>query len=218
MALELKGHTKGRKAAMQVTIPTLRTERLDLVPPHYSHLATYEALYGSPEVMRHIAEPIDKQAAARLLAAHAGSWVLHGFGGWCVEERATRAVIGIAGLKRLEQGEDVEVGWIIEPSAWGRGYATEAAREVIQYAFEQIGALRAVAHIAPENAGSIAVARKLGMQLEQEAAVGTALVFVRNRELALEAYPHCQDPTLPENRPCSTTNSSRPTSHRIGPN
>ena len=172
---------------MQVTIPTLRTERLDLVPPHHSHLTTYEVLYGSPEIMRHIAEPLDKQATARLLAAHAGSWALHGFGGWCVEELATRAVIGIAGLNRLEQGGDVEVGWIIEPSAWGRGYATEAARAVIQYAFEQVGALRAVAHIARENAGSIAVARKLGMQIDQEAAIGTKLVFVRNREEPIDA-------------------------------
>lgn len=172
---------------MQVIIPTLRTERLDLVPPHYSHLATYEALYGSSEVMRHIAEPLDRQAIARMLAAHAGSWVLHGFGGWCVEERATCAVVGIAGLKRPEQGEYVEIGWIVEPKAWGRGYATEIAEAVIEYAFEQVKAPRAVARIAPGNAGSIAVARKLRMQLEQESSTDATLVFVRSRESALDA-------------------------------
>ena len=172
---------------MQVTIPTLRTRRLDLVPPHHSHLATYETLYGSPEVMRHIAEPFDKQAAARLLAAHAGSWVLHGFGSWCVEERATQAVIGIAGMKRPEQGEHVEVGWIIEPSAWGRGYATEIAQAVIKYAFERVGASRAMAQISPGNMSSIAVALKLGMQLDQKSSTDAALVFVRNREFALDA-------------------------------
>jgi RimJ/RimL family protein N-acetyltransferase len=165
---------------MQVTIPTLRTERLNLVPPHHSHLATYEALYGSPEVMRHIAEPFDKQAAARLLAAHAGSWVLHGFGGWCVEERATGAVIGICGLRRSEQGDDVDIGWILQPSSWGRGYATEMTEAAIQYAFQHVGASQIVARIAPENASSIAVARKLGMQLEQKSSADTTLVFARS--------------------------------------
>lgn len=166
---------------MQVTIPTLHTERLDLVPLQYSHLAMYEALYSDPRVVQHIMEPLDRQAAARLLAAHAGSWVLHGYGSWCVEERATRAAVGIAALKRLEQGEGVEVGWIIEPSVWGRGYAPEAATVAIAYAFEQVGASRVVARIAPGNDSSIAVARKLDMHLDQEASDSTALVFARSR-------------------------------------
>ena len=81
----------------------------------------------------------------------------------------------------------MEIGWILEPKAWGLGHATEIAEAVIEYAFDQVDAPQAMARIAPGNAGSTAVARKLRMRLDRESSTGATLVFVRSREPVLDA-------------------------------
>ncbi|MDR3412856.1 MAG: GNAT family N-acetyltransferase [Formivibrio sp.] len=163
---------------MQVTIPTLHTTRLTLVPPQAGHLDVYADLYGNPEVMRHIAEPIDRAAAWKILAAHAGHWVLYGFGGWCVEEKQSGTIIGIVGLRQPAGSSIVEIGWIISPKARGRGYATEAAIAALSYATETVGAPEVAAHIGRGNEGSVSVARKLGMKLSTESKDAKTLVFL----------------------------------------
>ena len=163
---------------MQVTIPTLYTPRLVLVPPQAKHLDLYAALYGDHQVMEHIAAPLDRSAAGKLLAAHAGHWVLHGFGGWCVEEKESGDIIGLAGLKRPEGSPCVEIGWILRPTTWGKGYATEAASAALAFATGSVGARQVAAHIARDNAGSVSVARRLGMQLSTESADASTLVYL----------------------------------------
>ncbi|WP_248304787.1 GNAT family N-acetyltransferase [Breoghania sp. L-A4] len=61
-------------------------------------------------------------------------------------------------------GPEVEIGWRLERSAWGQGFATEAARPVIAHAFTQLALTRIVAGINPANTASIRVAEKLGLR------------------------------------------------------
>jgi [ribosomal protein S5]-alanine N-acetyltransferase len=77
------------------------------------------------------------------------------------------AVIGKAGVRRLEPGSRVaDMGYELAPSHWGRGYATEAARAVLDFGFAELDLHRVGAHCIAENTASARVLRKLGMREE----------------------------------------------------
>lgn len=96
-----------------------------------------------------------------------GHWQLRGFGQWTVVERATGEVVGRVGLWSPAGWPGVELGWIIRYSRWGNGFATEAARAALGWAWENDAAARIISLIQPANAPSIRVAEKIGEQLER---------------------------------------------------
>ena len=71
--------------------------------------------------------------------------------------------MGEAGLQYLEAGPDIELGYTLARAAWGRGYATEAARAVLRWGFAGLRLHRIVAVADPANAASLHVLEKLGM-------------------------------------------------------
>jgi RimJ/RimL family protein N-acetyltransferase len=83
-------------------------------------------------------------------------------GQWALEERATGVFVGGAGLWRPEGWPGLEVGWTLDRNAWGHGYATEAGRAAIDYAFNVLHADEVISLIRPENTASIKVAERLG--------------------------------------------------------
>ena len=90
-------------------------------------------------------------------------------GGWVqftVEERKGGRIVGDVGLS-VADGEPgvIKVGYTIDPAFQGLGYATEAIRALVAYAFETLGAELVRAHASAENAPSIRVAEKVGMRL-----------------------------------------------------
>jgi hypothetical protein len=94
-----------------------------------------------------------------------------GFGPYAVVEKRTQAVIGYCGLfafPDLDGQPEVEIGYRLARSAWGQGYASEAAGAVRGYAFGTLGIERLVAMIDPSNVASIRVAEKIGMHYEKE--------------------------------------------------
>jgi RimJ/RimL family protein N-acetyltransferase len=130
-----------------------------------------------PEVMRHIGprialteEQTEQEHRAKL--AH---WREHGFGARAATRRDTNEWIGYAVLQhaRPEVIElppaAVEIGWLLLPSAWGRGYATEAASALIEEGFQRIGLERIVARYQPANFASGRIMEKIGMRFEREA-------------------------------------------------
>ena len=81
---------------------------------------------------------------------------------WSSARAATS--IGDAGLHPLGgRGPDIEVGYTLARSAWGRGYGTEAARALVEHAFAALDAPRVVAQVEPDNLASRHVLEKLGM-------------------------------------------------------
>ena len=90
------------------------------------------------------------------------------YGTWAVEVRDTGQVVGTiaaqaaAGAGRAVPTEDIEVGWHLHPDSWGHGYATEAARALVDREFAA-GTREIYAVVAPGNEPSMAVARRLGM-------------------------------------------------------
>ncbi len=88
----------------------------------------------------------------------------YGFSKWGVEDRASGVVVGDCGIQLLEGGPDVELGYRLRPSVWGRGYATEGARACLGAAFTGLGIDRVVAIVEPGNAASVRVLEKIGMR------------------------------------------------------
>ncbi len=82
-----------------------------------------------------------------------------------VVERASGAVIGFAGPVgcTVLGADDVEIGFVLARSAWGRGYGTELGRAQLDHAFGALHCARVLALAAPGNAASIATITKLGM-------------------------------------------------------
>ena len=101
------------------------------------------------------------------LAHHLRHWEQHGFGVWALVERECGEVAGWAGPSHPafvpELATEVEVGWTLRRPFWGRGLATEAAREAMAAGFAHLDRDELISLIHPDNARSMAVARRLGM-------------------------------------------------------
>jgi RimJ/RimL family protein N-acetyltransferase len=96
------------------------------------------------------------------------SW---GFGPYAVVEEHNQQVIGYCGLfffPDLDGQAEVEIGYRLAQTAWGKGYATEAAEAVRDFASNTLGIKRLIAIIDPANLASIHVAEKIGMNYEKE--------------------------------------------------
>ena len=126
-------------------------------------------MYADPDVMRFMEDghPVGRDAAWRSMAAHLGHWSLRGFGQWALEARATGEFVGRAGLWQPEGWPGLEVGWILARPHWGQGYATEAGRAAIEYAFGELDAGHVISLIRPENHASVRVAERLGERRER---------------------------------------------------
>ncbi len=150
-------------------IPTLTTERLILRPFRSGDLDAHAAMNADPRIMQYIGEVQDRAAAFRAMCAFMGHWHLRGYGPWAVEERATGAFVGRAGLTRFEPWTDVEVGYALVPAAWGRGYAGEVAARSLRYAHEIVGARGVTSHVVAGNEAAVRVAERLGARYAYDA-------------------------------------------------
>lgn len=117
--------------------------------------------------MEHFPAPLttaESDAMVDRITAHMDA---HGWGLWAVEVRATGEFIGFVGLSRprfeAHFTPAVEVGWRLARSAWGYGYATEAARAAIAYGFTELQLPEIVSFTATSNLRSQAVMQRLDM-------------------------------------------------------
>ena len=143
----------------------LQTERLLLRAFSDADLDAYAAMCADAEVMRYLSVTgalLSREDAWRQMALFAGHWALRGFGMWAVEERESGRFIGRVGLHQPEGWPDRELGWSLAREAWGRGYATEAARAAADYAFRTLRWSHLIHLILPGNDRSIRVAGRLG--------------------------------------------------------
>ena len=149
----------------------LQTDRLILREWELSDFDAYAAMVADPAVMEFLSltgTPMTRFAAWNSFAVFAGHWRLRGFGFFAVVERETNTFVGHVGPWRPEGWPDLEIGWTLRSEYWGRGYATEAARAAIAYAFDDLRCSRIISLIVPGNERSIAVARRLGERLDGE--------------------------------------------------
>jgi [ribosomal protein S5]-alanine N-acetyltransferase len=152
-------------SSMESSRTQLVTARLVLRPVECADLEPLQEIWGDPAVMAHMGRGTRDAAASlervRELIDHQRR---HGFGKWATIERATGDLIGYCGVELYENGPDVELGFCFARSAWGRGYATEAARAWLEHCFAALGFSRVLALVKPGNPPSIRVLEKLGMK------------------------------------------------------
>jgi RimJ/RimL family protein N-acetyltransferase len=152
-----------------VTI-ALRTSRLLLREWRDSDCEPFAAMWADPEVMRYYLAPLGDRAAS-------DAWIdrmrrhnaEHGFAYWAVELPQSAGLIGAVGLTRVLSpafafAPAVEIGWRLASAYWGRGYATEAARAVLDDGFGRLGLGEIVAFTLPFNERSRRVMEHLGMK------------------------------------------------------
>ena len=154
----------------------LRTARLRLRPLTEADAAAHLALYRDPEVTRQLGGgpfvgdqiAVRSQRAVEKFVRH---WAEKGFGVFAVEDLATGRFLGQCGLNTIDELGEIEVLYALERAAWGRGLATEAAREALAYGFDEAGLDRIVAVTRPEHARSRHVLEKLGLRYERDVEV-----------------------------------------------
>lgn len=164
-------------------IPTLTTERLLMRPWREDDLDAYAAMSADPAVMRYIGQgqTADRADAWRAIALYVGHWELRGYGLWALELRDDGGFVGRVGLWRPEGWPGLEVGWALARSHWGHGYATEAGRAAIRFAWEVIGAAEVISLIDPDNGASRRVAERLEMRADGRTTLGTTEVLIYRR-------------------------------------
>lgn len=144
-------------------IPHLETERLVLREFRAGDFEAYASFMADPEVARYIAPaPMSREDAWRSLAATIGHWTLRGYGTWAVERKEDGAFMGRVGMINPEGWPGLEIGWTLGRPYWGKGYATEAARAAMRYAFLTQPVDRLISNIDPANTASQSVAQRIG--------------------------------------------------------
>ena len=143
----------------------VETERLILRTWLLNDLKDFFDIYGDPEVWRFIDlkgvlenEDAARRSLRRSIAYHQEHGICH----WAAVEKTKGKVIGACGFNLFEGGPELELVYHFALAYWGRGYATEAARACLNYAFEELGAPRIVASTDPKNLASQRVLEKLG--------------------------------------------------------
>ncbi|MFH8403883.1 GNAT family N-acetyltransferase [Streptomyces sp. NPDC018019] len=139
----------------------ITTERLRLRPLTGADTEWWVRLHADTEVSRFVGRYTHEQAAARLDDIQQ-QWAERGHGLCAVELRSTGETIGRSGLNWWEQFDETEIGWTFARAHWGRGYATEAARAVLDWGFGTLELRQITAMVHPDNTASSSVARRLG--------------------------------------------------------
>ena len=148
---------------------TIDTERLTLRPITADHFEAHARIVGDAGVMQYIIdEPMTRAQAWWNIARYVGHWQIRGYGMYAAIEKSSGLVIGHMGFLNAEGGRGFELGWILAREAWGKGYATEGTRTLVDRAFGEMGQTSIVCVINAENARSIAVAERLGAEFAYE--------------------------------------------------
>ena len=142
----------------------LSTERLVLRPVTAGDHAALLAHWTQPDVRRFLFDGAPPSAAevAETIEESIGDFAARGFGVWLIELGSAAGLVGTAGLRPLG-GSGLEIFYSLAPAAWGHGYATEAARAVVEYGLGPLGLREVLAEVDEGNAASVAVVRRLGM-------------------------------------------------------
>ena len=155
------------------SIPMLETERLRLRAWREEDLAPYAEFCGNEATARFVGGTCDRMGAWRRMATFLGHWTLRGYGPLAIEDKAGGRFVGYSGLWNPEGWPEPEVIWSLMADCHGRGYATEAARRVREFAYAQFGWRTLVSLIAPGNVPSQRVAQRLGTTFERDLKIWT---------------------------------------------
>jgi RimJ/RimL family protein N-acetyltransferase len=157
----------------------LETPRLVLREFTPADADALEQVIGDPLAMRYYASAFDRKGVEAWIVRNRERYAREGHGLWAMMLKESGELIGDCGcvLQEVEERQEVEIAYHVRRDLWNSGYATEAARACVEYAFARLQAPRVISMIRPENARSRRVAEKNGLACEK-------IVFWRG-------YDHC---------------------------
>ena len=145
----------------------LSTSRLWLRQWRASDREPFFRLNADPSVMEFLGGCLGRTASDALTQRLEAEITRQGWGLWAVEVRASGAFVGFVGLRapafQAHFTPCVEVGWRLARDSWGQGFATEAGRECLRFAFETLALPEVVSFTVPTNHRSRAVMERLGL-------------------------------------------------------
>lgn len=152
---------------LQPMHPILQTHRLSLrrFTNSDEDAAFILSMNSQPEVLKYLHEPLlkDLDHAKEVLQSIILPQYENNLGRWAVHTKDNNEFIGWCGLKYRSETEDIDLGYRFLPSAWGKGYATEAAKACLDFGFKTLNLekINACAHI--NNIASLTVLEKIDM-------------------------------------------------------
>lgn len=158
---------RGPRIETPVDAHPIHTERLVLRRHDVSDADAWYRIQSTPEVVEHLPWPVRDRAASRQHLVHRTGhyrlWQSGDFLALAIERDGELIGDVSLHLRQVRPPErSVEIGWVLDPAAGGRGYATEAAEAMLDLAFTEVGASLVTAVIEPENTRSISLAERLG--------------------------------------------------------
>ncbi|WP_245278367.1 GNAT family N-acetyltransferase [Ensifer aridi] len=146
---------------------SLETERLLLREWEDDDLDPLSKINDDPRVVRYVAQLPSREAVQKWILTQKEHFSQHGYGLWALERLGVEGLIGFCGIVQVPYHAHftpaVEIAWRLAPSAWGHGFATEAASAAMSFGFKHLGLKEIVANAAIENSESRRVMERLGM-------------------------------------------------------
>ena len=151
----------------------IETNRLILRPWKDSDYEGFYQLNTDPQVMEFFPELLSRPESDALADRIVNHFNEHGYGLWAVERKDNTEFIGFTGLNcptwEASFTPCVEIGWRLAHSAWGHGFAPEAALASLNFGFESLGLKEILAFTVPKNIRSRRVMEKIGMHHDRTA-------------------------------------------------
>jgi [ribosomal protein S5]-alanine N-acetyltransferase len=159
---------------------TILTARLTLRPFTLADVDEVHALWTDPDVRRYLWDDvvIARERAEEMVRAIVAGFERNGRGMWLIHEQDADTACGFCGFLPRKEEDRAEMIYGLAPSVWGRGYATESARALIDYGFRTLKLPKIAAAADVPNAASVRVLERLGMRfLRREVVHGIDLLF-----------------------------------------
>ncbi|WP_077624312.1 GNAT family N-acetyltransferase [Sediminibacillus massiliensis] len=147
----------------------IKTERLRLRTMQPEDLDNLQKIFSDPEAMRYYPSLKDSEETKEWIDWTRGNYMKYGVGLWVVEKLPDNSFVGMCGLvpQMVEGKMELEVGYLFVRTAWGKGFATEAAKACVDYGFKQVKCHQIISLIDPGNEASIKVANRVGMAFDR---------------------------------------------------
>lgn len=146
-------------------VPTIKTTRLTLRPLEQFDAEVLLRIYQTDGVLRYFppSTPPTLEKIQRAIVRLQEHWNRYKYGRWGIIPNGENQIIGWAGLQFLPELNETEVGYLLDKSHWGKGFATEAARASIEFGFENCQLDHIIALVSPENIASRRVIEKCNL-------------------------------------------------------
>lgn len=153
----------------------LQTDRLLLRELTQEDAGEFFRLNSDPDVMRYTGDdPLSTREEAEKMLRNYDHYRRYGIGRWAVIKKSDNRFIGYCGFKYSADVDEYDIGFRLFKNEWNKGYATEAAKACIEYAFENFSLNMIVGRAMKVNEASIKVLSKIGLSYWKDDACGMA--------------------------------------------